>query len=217
GLSMGKETVAVVTAMEQPLGNAVGNSLEVMEAIATLKGKGPRDLLEVCVYLGAQMLLLSGLAKKEKDARMKIMHLLHTGKGLEKLIQLVQAQGGDVNQIRDPELFPKAGIAEVITSPKDGYVKSILAEKVGRAAMLLGAGRRQQEDGIDLSAGILLHKKAGDKVMKSEGLATLYTHNYAQLQEAVDLLLSAYSFSPKRPKPQPLILGKVSRKRMEKF
>jgi len=217
GNNRGKHTVAMVTDMEQPLGNAIGNSLEVIEAIRTLQGKGPKDLQELCVCLGTQMLLLSGLVKKEKEARMRILHLLHSGKGLEKLRQLVQAQGGDVKQIKDTELLPKAGIAEIITSPKDGYVKCVHAEKIGTAAMLLGAGRMRKEDSIDLSAGIVLHKKTGDKVMKSEGLATLYTNNLLQLKAATDYLLSAYEFSSKMPAPQKLILGKVSKKGCVRF
>ncbi len=217
GNSIGKQTVAVITAMEQPLGNAIGNSLEVIEAIQTLHGKGPKDLQDLCVYLGTQMLLLSGLVKKEKEARMKILHALHSGKGLEKLKQLVQAQGGDVKMIKDTELFPKAGIAEIITSPKDGYVKSLLAENIGSAAMLLGAGRMKKEGDIDATAGIFLHKKAGDKVMKSEGLATLYTNDLTQLKEATDKLLSAFSFSSKKPKPEKLILGLVSKKGISSF
>lgn len=212
GTAMGRQTAAVITGMEQPLGNAVGNALEVIEAIQTLKGKGPKDLQDVCVCLGAQMLILSGLVKREKDARLKILHTLYSGKGLEKFKQLVVAQGGDVRQVKNAEVFPKAGIAEVITSPKNGYVTALLAENIGMAAMMLGAGRAKKEDSIDHSAGIVLHKKVGDKVMRSEGLATLHTHNLTQLQEAIDMLLSAYQFSSKKPHPKKLILGSVSKK-----
>lgn len=217
GESMGKRTIAVVSSMEQPLGRAVGNGLEAIEAIETLKGRGPKDLQDLCVYLGTQMLLLAGIVKKEKDARLRMLHVLHSGKGLEKLTQLIEAQGGDVRQIKDLELLPKAAIVEIITSPKDGYVTSVLAEKVGSAAMMLGAGRSKKEDRIDPSAGIVLHKKAGDKVRKSEGLAILHTNNMTQLKDATDMLLSAYKFSPKKPKPQNLVIGKVSKKGTQKF
>lgn len=212
GNGMGKQTMAVITGMEQPLGNAIGNSLEVIEAIETLKGKGPKDLQDLCVYLATQMLLLSGKAKKEKDARLKIMQTLYSGKGLEKFRQLVEAQGGDIMMIEDTERFPKSSIAEVITAPKNGYISSLLAENIGSAAMQLGAGRMTKDDIINPSAGIVLHKKVGDKVMKSEGLATLYTNEISRLEAAAGKLLSAYKFSSKKPKPQKLILGKVNEK-----
>ena len=163
------------------------------------------------------MLLLSGLMKKEKEARLKMLRVLHSGKGLEKLRLLVQAQGGDVKRIKDTELFPKSGIAEIITAPKDGYVTSILAEKIGSAAMLLGAGRMKKNDIIDHSAGIMLHKKVGDKVMKSEGIATLYTHDIIHLKEATEKLLLAFAFSTKKPSQKKLVLGKVSKKGVTTF
>ncbi len=217
GESLCKRTIAVVSTMEQPLGRAVGNGLEAVEAVETLKGRGPKDLQDLCVYLGTQMLLLAGIVRKEKDARLRMLHALHSGRGLEKLTRLIEAQGGDVRQIKDLELLPKAAIVEIITSPKDGYITSVLAEKVGNAAMMLGAGRSKKEEGIDATAGIVLHKKAGDKVRKSEGLAILHTNNMTQLKDATDMLLSAYRFSQKKPKPHNFIIGKVSKKGTQKF
>lgn len=209
GNSMGKKTIAVITGMEQPLGSAIGNALEVKEAIETLQGKGPKDLEELCIHLGAQMLLLSKAAKKEPEAKKKLQKLLTNGKAFAKFKELIAAQGGDAEQAEKPELLPQAHIRQIVTAPKNGFIRTIRAENIGNAAMLLGAGRVQKGDIIDLSAGIVLHKKAGEKVQLGEKLATLYTNNESRLTEAENKLLAAYSFSAAKSKREPLILGIV--------
>ncbi|MDZ4845908.1 MAG: pyrimidine-nucleoside phosphorylase [Chitinophagales bacterium] len=209
GNSMGKKTMAVITDMEQPLGNAIGNALEVKEAIETLRGNGPKDLQDLCIAMGAQMLLLAKAAKNEGEAKKKLQRLLSNGKAFGKFKEFIVAQGGDVGQAEKTELLPQAHIQHIVTAPKSGFIKSIRAEGIGNAAMLLGAGRLQKGDAIDLSAGIVLHKKAGEKIKIGEKLAILYTNNESKLAEAEEKLLAAYSFSPAKPKNTPLILGKV--------
>lgn len=209
GNSMGKKTVAVITSMEQPLGNAIGNALEVKEAIDTLRGNGPKDLQDLCISMGAQMLLLAKAAKNEAEVKKKLQKLLSNGKAFTKFKEFIAAQGGDVGQAEKTELLPQAHIQHIVTAPKSGFIKSIRAEGIGNAAMLLGAGRLQKGDAVDLSAGIVLHKKVGEKIKIGEKLAILYTNNESKLAEAEEKLLAAYSFSPKKPASVPMILGKV--------
>lgn len=209
GNSMGKKTMAVITGMEQPLGNAIGNALEVKEAIETLKGNGPRDLQDLCIYMGAQILLLAKKEKQEAEAKKKLQKLLASGKAFEKFKEFIAAQGGDVGQAEKAELLPQAHIQQIVTAPKSGFIKSIRAEGIGTAAMLLGAGRMKKNDNIDLSAGIVLHKKIGEKIRIGEKLAILYTNNENKIAEAEEKLLAAYSFSSTKPKQVPLIFGVV--------
>ncbi len=209
GNGMGKKTLAVITSMEEPLGNTIGNSLEVAEAIQTLKGKGPKDLHDLCVYLSMEALIAAGISKSQVAARKEVLRLISSGRALNKLKQMVQAQGGNANEVSNPASLPQAGLIEIVTSPQEGYIKSISAEPVGHAAMLLGAGRMKKDDPIDLSAGIVLHKKAGEKIKRGEKIASLYTNDVSRLEEAEEKLLSAYSFSKVKPKKSKLILGKV--------
>jgi thymidine phosphorylase len=195
--------------MEQPLGNAIGNALEVREAIETLNGKGPADLLDLCIYLGTQMLLLAKAVKKETEGKKKLQRLIANGKAFEKFKEFIAAQGGDAGLAEKPDLLPMASIQHIVTAPKKGFVKTIGAENIGTAAMLLGAGRMKKEEQIDLSAGIVLHKKAGDKVEIGERLATLHTNDISKLADAEDKLLAAYSFSKVKPKKLPLYVGLV--------
>ncbi|MCH8317650.1 MAG: pyrimidine-nucleoside phosphorylase [Bacteroidetes bacterium] len=210
GTGMGKQTVAIVSDMEQPLGNAIGNAIEVKEAIDTLKGNGPKDLIELCLKLGSQMLMLAGLAKNDKDAAAKLKEAIDSGKALEKLKQFVKAQGGDPRQVDDPRLLPAANCELDVVSEKHGYIEKIHAETIGRSSLILGAGRETKESEIDLTAGIYLHKKVGDYVKKDEKLATLYTNNKNKLQPAKEKLLTAYHFINSKVVTRPLILGEVS-------
>ncbi len=211
GNGMGKKTVALITGMEQPLGNAIGNALEVKEAIETLQGKGSEDLLELCTELAIQMVLLSGAGKNESAARKKINEALQTGKAFDKLKEFVKAQGGDTRHVENPELLPQAKYSHKILSFQSGYVKMILAESVGNAAMILGAGRMKKEDAIDLSAGILLHKKIGDAVKRGDALATLFSNDKQKFKASEQLLVNAYHFSKRKIKLNPLLIGKVSK------
>ena len=155
GTNVNRNTVAVITDMDQPLGYAVGNALEVKEAIDTLKGKGPKDLTELCLTLGAHMLVLGEKAKNAKQGREMLKDIIKSGKGLQKLRELVVAQGGNPAYVDDPSIFPLPAIVEQVISNYEGYVKAIKADDIGIAALTLGAGRETKESEIDLSVGIV--------------------------------------------------------------
>lgn len=174
GTMAGKKTVAVITDMDQPLGRAVGNSLEVREAIDTLRGEGPADFKEVVFALGSQMLMLAGRAADEKEARALMEGVIEDGSALDKFAQFVRAQGGDAAPVYDTSLLPVAGKTLEVTAKESGYVHRILAEDIGIACMTLGGGRETKESAIDLSVGIILEKKNGDAVSDGEVLATIY-------------------------------------------
>lgn len=177
GEQLGRRTVAIISNMDQPLGFAIGNALEVKEAIDTLKGNGPKDLEELVLEIGSQMVILSKKAKSVEEAKKLLRENLTNGKALNKLKELVEAQGGDSSIIDNEELMPKSKYQLSITSDREGYVSKICSEEVGLLAMELGAGRKTKESIIDLSVGIVLKKKIGDKVEKGEELATIYCNN----------------------------------------
>ena len=177
GEQLGRRTVAIISNMDQPLGFAIGNALEVKEAIDTLKGKGPKDLEELVLEIGSQMVILSKKAKSVEEAKKLLRENLTNGKALNKLKELVEAQGGDSSIIDNEELMPKSKYQLSITSDREGYVSKICSEEVGLLAMELGAGRKTKDSIIDLSVGIVLKKKIGDKVEKGEELATIYCNN----------------------------------------
>ena len=179
GTMAGKKTVAVITDMDQPLGRAVGNSLEVREAIDTLRGEGPADFKEVVFALGSQMLMLAGRAADEKEARALMEGVIEDGSALDKFAQFVRAQGGDAAPVYDTSLLPVAGKTLEVTAKESGYVHRILAEDIGIACMTLGGGRETKESAIDLSVGIILEKKNGDAVSDGEVLATIYGNDDA--------------------------------------
>ncbi len=184
GTMAGKKTVAVITDMDQPLGRAVGNSLEVREAIDTLRGEGPADFKEVVFALGSQMLMLAGRAADEKEARALMEGVIEDGSALDKFAQFVRAQGGDAAPVYDTSLLPVAGKTLEVTAKESGYVHRILAEDIGIACMTLGGGRETKESAIDLSVGIILEKKNGDAVSDGEVLATIYGNDDAKMQAA---------------------------------
>lgn len=217
GTELGRETVALITDMEQPLGRAVGNAIEVREAIDTLRGEGPADLLEICLALGANMLLLGGGADSIDSAREKLVQTIEDGSALAKLRELVAAQGGDARAVDDPGLLPGAKHLMDLKSPSAGYVDRLVAEEVGIASMMLGAGRETKDSTIDMGAGILLHRKVGEPVREGEALATLYTNYPARMEEAHARLLAAYSLSPAPPEGRPLIFGRVSAQGVERY
>ena len=182
GNGLGTQTVAVITDMNQPLGKAVGNALEVQEAIQTLKGLGPRDLALLCEKLSSRMLSRTGDPTEASQSRTKVAEALRSGRALEKFAEMVAAQGGDPRVIDDPTLLPQAALQEVIESPSDGFVISVNARTVGRASMALGAGRETVDSSIDPSVGILLNKKIGDRVEKGEPLCTVFYNKAAKLR-----------------------------------
>ncbi|MBR4377419.1 MAG: pyrimidine-nucleoside phosphorylase [Bacilli bacterium] len=176
GNSLNRDTRAVLTSMEQPLGHAVGNALEVKEAIDTLHGHGPKDFQDLCYQSGAIMLEQAGIASSEEEGLKMLHKVVEDGSAFEKFRQMVIAQGGDVSYIDHPEKFPLAKHIVEVKAPKPGYIKHIVALEIGESAMRLGAGRETFDDVIDMSAGIVLNKKVGDKVKKGDTLCVVHTN-----------------------------------------
>ena len=184
-----KETVCVLTNMDEPLGYAVGNSLEVIEAIQSLKGNMPEDVKEVVLELAAYMVKLAGKGDNIEENKARLLKNIENGKAYEKFIQLVENQGGDSSYIKDTNQFPKASYIENVYSPKSGYIQSMNAKEVGKIVCDLGAGRIRKEDNIDNAVGIILNKKVSDKVEKDEVLVTIYANSKERLEEAKKNLL----------------------------
>ncbi|MGY0434961.1 pyrimidine-nucleoside phosphorylase [Bacillus rugosus] len=176
GNNVGRQTMAVISDMSQPLGFAIGNALEVKEAIDTLKGEGPEDLHELVLTLGSQMVVLAKKADTLDEARTKLEEVMKNGKALEKFKDFLKNQGGDSTIVDDPSKLPQAAYQIDVPAKEAGVVSEIVADEIGVAAMLLGAGRATKEDEIDLAVGIMLRKKVGDKVEKDEPLVTLYAN-----------------------------------------
>lgn len=206
GRETGRDTVAVVTDMDQPLGNAIGNSLEVEEAIQILRGdiKGG-DLLEVSLTLGSQMLYLSGVSQTPEAGRKRLEEVLHSRAGLKKLQEMIESQGGDPKVIENTSLLPKAKMVIPLTAWEEGFIEKIQADLVGISAALLGAGRQKKEDMINLSVGIILQKRVGDRVEKGEVLAFLHGSNEEKLAAAQEKMKEAYIFGKGRVEKRPLI------------
>ena len=205
GRQAGQKTIAVVTDMDQPLGRAVGNALEVKEAIATLRGEGPEDFTNLCLTLGSAMLLAAGKAESFEEAKGRLKEVIANGKALEKLAELVEAQGGDRQAVYAPENLPGAAYQIPVLSPKEGYLAHMDCEEIGRVSMILGGGREKKEDEIDLSVGIVLKKKCGDFIKMGEPLALLHVNDLGKLEEARERFLRACHFSKEAPVPRPLI------------
>lgn len=176
GKNLGRRTIAILSNMDEPLGSEIGNANEVREAILTLKGEAETDLINVACAIAAQMAVAGGAFTDVSEAERAVMELITSGKAVDKLAELVEIQGGDKRVIYDPELLPKAGFMIPVVSEKAGYVHSIMAEEIGTAAMLLGAGRETKEDEVDHSAGITLKKKVGNRVEKGDVLCMLMTN-----------------------------------------
>jgi len=193
GEHLGKNVKAEVTDMDQPLGMAVGNNLEVKEAIATLKGNGPKDLFDLCVNSGSIMLVQAKLFNNEKEAQNAILNNIKNGKAFEKFIEFVRAQKGDISYITNPEKFPVAKNIIPVFSKKAGIIKRIDALTIGKSSMKLGGGREVITDVIDMSAGIILNKKIGDSVLDGELLCTLYT-NKNDYDSIIEETRSAFIF-----------------------
>lgn len=208
GNRAGKKTKALITDMDIPLGNSIGNSLEVIEAVNTLKGNGPEDFTEVCLELAANMIYLAGFGTLE-ECRQKAENAVSDGSALEKLALMVEAQGGDKSYIYNTDKFKKANFERNVTAPKDGYIHSMNAELCGTASVHLGAGREGKDDKIDFAAGIILHKKTGQFICKGEALATMYAENAEYFDTAGVELLSAYEISDEKPVIKEHILGSV--------
>lgn len=211
GENTGRHTVAVVTDMDIPLGRAVGNSLEIMEAIDTLKGKGPEDLMQVSFELAARMLELGGLGSIG-ECRDRVTEAVKSGKAIAKLAHLIGKQGGNEAVIDDYSLFPKALHRFEYTAKQSGYIHSMKTDTVGIASLELGAGRETKESSIDYAAGIMFSKKTGDHVEKGEVIATLFTNKENKISQACTLLDSAIQISDVKPEEKPLILAYIDSK-----
>ena len=209
GKGAGRKTVAVITDMDQPLGFAVGNALEVREAIEALKGARPGELMELCDVLGTAMLMAGGLAPDEETARAMLAEAISSGAALEKLRTLITSQGGDASALDDLSLLPTAPVQVEATSNAEGYVNRIDAADVGMVSMHLGGGRATKESEIDLRVGLVLHKKVGDYVNLGESLGTIHAADEVSAEEAVKLLRGCYHLSPEPPEPTPFIKGIV--------
>ncbi len=195
GNAAGRATIAVVSDMDEPLGNAVGNILEVKEAIDTLNGNGPEDFTELVLTLGSKMLILAGITDSDDEARKMLKSKIEDKSGLKKLAEFVKAQGGDERYVYDPSLFPVAKLSRELKADKDGFVSAIICDEVGMSSLLLGGGRETLDDEIDLSVGIILSKKKGTEVKTGDVLATLYANDEARLENAYNRLKEAYKIS----------------------
>lgn len=198
GKKFGRNTKAIITSMNEPLGDAIGNSLEVIEAINILKGKKSGHLKEIALKIGSKLMIMEGLAKREDEARKVLEGKISDGSAIEKFKEMVELQGGDPSYIDDTDKFKKSSIIKDITSEETGFVKSIEAIEIGIASRDLGAGRHKKGDVLDLSAGIYLHKKVSDFVEKGEKIATIYTEKENEVEGAIDRIKAAYAFSDKR-------------------
>lgn len=209
GKNVGRNTVAVISDMDQPLGLAVGNALEVKEALDTLKGNGPKDLLELCLTLGSNMVVLAKKAETVEEAREMLLETIKNGSALTKLKEFVEAQGGNVEQIEDSELLPKAKYVYEVKSNVEGYVTKINSENIGLIAMELGAGRATKEDVVDLAVGIVLNKKRGDKVAKGDVIAYIHANSEEKIEKSAKDILDNYKISESYSEIIPLVYDVV--------
>ena len=205
GQAAGKKTVALITDMNQPLGQAVGNSLEVIEAIETLKGQGPADITELSLRLAGTMIYVGGKASSVEEGDAMAKDALESGRGLDKLRQFIAAQGGNPQVVDDYSLFGPAKLSLDIVSDSYGFVQKIKAESIGLASQHTGAGRLRKEDPVDLSAGIYLHKKVGDKVAAGDVLATAYGNDQAKLEIGAAEAMRAFVIGDDAPEKEALV------------
>lgn len=210
GASHDTPVVGYLTDMDQPLGTEVGNANEMVESIAVLRGEGPADTTELTYVLGAEMLVLAGVATDRADARAQLEAAVDSGAGMEVLANVIEAQGGDPRVLEDPTMLPSAAGAHTVTTERAGYIERCDALAVGRSAVRLGAGRQAKEDEIDPGVGISLHAKVGDAVAAGEALATVRYNTEDQLNACVPVLESAWVVSEEPQPTIPLILGEVT-------
>lgn len=200
GNNVGRNTMAIISDMSQPLGRAIGNGLEVKEAIETLRGEGPEDLTELVLTLGSQMVVLAKKAENLDEAREKLQEVIQNGKALEKFKVFLENQGGDGSVVDDVSKLPQAQHTFEVKAKKSGYVSKIVADEIGVASMLLGAGRATKDDIIDLAVGLVLNKKVGDKVEEGESLVTIYA-NQEDIKDVEEKILNNIDISDEQVKP----------------
>lgn len=209
GKACGRKTVGVVSDMDEPLGYAVGNALEVREALAALRGQPCGHLMELCMELGACVLRISGLAESDENARLMLENTIHSGSAMGKLAELVKAQGGDERAVYDESLLPAAPIVLEVKAEGEGFVQSIQAENVGRVCVHLGGGREREDSRVDLAVGIVLKKKVGDYVNKGECLALIHCAERENGDKAVEMLKTCFKIGEIKPESRPFIRGIV--------
>jgi pyrimidine-nucleoside phosphorylase len=205
GERMGKRVVALITDMDQPLGNMIGNALEVVEVIDILSGTGPEDLRELCLELAAWMLHLGGVAKTVADGKLQSAQLISSGRALEKLRQMVELQGGDARVVDDTKRLPQARHTTEVTSKNAGYLTSMQCEQIGTACVILGGGRERKEDSVDPAVGIVLHKKVGGRVQQGEPLATIHYNAEPKAERARQLIEQSCTIGDAAPATRPLV------------
>lgn len=215
GTHNGRRVAALITDMDTPLGHNIGNSLEVIESMEVLKGRGPADLTEVCLQLAANMLVLAGKGTPE-ECRAMAQAVIDDGSAFAKCKQMFAAQGGDIRVLEDYSLFPQPAASYELLADQDGYIWSNDTEKIGNASVLLGAGRITKEDTLDLSAGIVLHKKAGDPVQKGESICTFYGAP-EKFSAAEAMYRSGLVYSDHKPAQAPLVYARVTADGVERF
>lgn len=210
GKNAGRKTIAVISDMDQPLGFAVGNALEVREAIDTLSGRGPKDFTELCMTLGSRMLVAGGKAECAEEAVEMLEKAIGDGSALGKLADFVEAQGGDRTAVYHPEKLPRASVVKTVAAPRDGFVSRIICDEVGICSLILGGGRETKESVIDLSVGLVLQKKTGDYVKAGEPLVQLHANDERKAEEAEKRFLAACVISDAAPEKTPLIKAVIS-------
>jgi pyrimidine-nucleoside phosphorylase len=211
GERMGKSVVALITNMDQPLGTHVGNSLEVVEVLEVLRGRGPDDLKELCLELAGWMFHIGGAADTVAQGKVDAQQLIASGKALEKFRQMVALQGGDIRALDDPGKLPHAKYMQDVSSPKDGYVAAMNCEAVGTACVILGGGREKKEDTVDPAVGIVLHRKVGDRVAAGEPLCTVHSNSEARTARAATLLLESYEIAHAPATEKKILVHRVIR------
>jgi pyrimidine-nucleoside phosphorylase len=209
GERMGKRTVALITDMDQPLGNMIGNALEVVEVVDVLRGGGPQDLRDLCLELAAWMLHLGGVSKTVAEGKQESAKLLASGKALERFREMVELQGGDPRVVDEPKTLPQARHSQQVLSAKDGYIASLQCEQVGTACVILGGGRERKEDSVDPAVGIVLHRKVGDRVAAGEPIATIYYNSGSRVERAQQLLEESCGISDSPPSEKRLLIHRV--------
>jgi pyrimidine-nucleoside phosphorylase len=209
GTACGKRVKALVTGMSEPLGRAVGNALEVIECIEALKGRGPRDLMEVSRELTAHMFVVGGVETTLEPARVRFDSILGSGRGLEKLAESIREQGGNPRVVEDYSLFVAAQFEDAVVAPEDGHIAALEAETMGRASMALGAGRERVEAVIDPAVGLVFEKKVGDPVAAGERVCAIYSNDRSRVVRVREMIRGAMRIAPETVVAPPLVLGEV--------
>lgn len=209
GERMGKRTVALITDMDQPLGNMIGNAMEVIEVIDVLRGLGPADLRELCLDLAGWMLQMGGVAQTIAEGKQRSADLIASGKALEKFGEMIRLQGGDARVVDDPRRLPRSQHAIQVISSKAGYLTSMQCEQIGTACVILGGGRGRKEDSVDPAVGIILHKKVGDRVGAGEPIATIHYNSQARAEQAKRMIEASCEITNEPPTAKRPLIHKV--------